>query len=311
MMRKRNLKVSGTKQELVERLQMYRENEIASLRRELEETKKKLIKTKREFVEIHQAELNHDGYDKPHLYVRAVTVLFLGVYIIAAGKLLEWRDHVDHISDFGHDLTEPISDWMEENPIIRNTIMIIHGVSMDSLCALIIYLGVFHDDTMRMHVAMIAFYTMRYWCQNLMRLPMPEKWRFYYPGLPSVLVSYDECSDFYFSGHVGAVVLAVIEFERRQWYRMARSLKVFACIMAAVVITTRAHYTVDCIDGVVFAYIAGRFAHNYTRYVDHFFSKIGRAFGLKSTRGDSGNDIDNVFDSVHRTYYVGRGFKVW
>ena len=295
-------------------MEQYREKEIETLRRELVETKKELQRTKKEFVEVYQAELNHDGYDRPHVYLRLALVACLAAYIIASSKMLEMRDHVDVIVDIGHVITEPLSDWFEENPVLRNTIIISHGILMDSLCAFVIYLGVFHDDTLRMHVALVAFYTMRNVCQNLMRFPLPDKWRFYDPGLPSILISYEECSDFYYSGHVGAVVMSALEFQRREYYRFSKCLMVFACVIALVVITTRAHYTVDVIDGVVFAFIATRFAHNYTRYVDHFFSKIGNMMGLKSTPGVvkfNGDDDEKTFARVRKNFYVAKGHKTW
>ena len=314
MLRNRNLKISGTKQELIERLEEFRESEILTLRRELDEMKRELRRTKKEFVEVYQAELNHEGYNRPHVYLRFACVGLLAAYIITSSKLLEMRDHVDSIADIGHDITEPLSDWMEEHPVVRNTIIIAHGLLMDSLCALVIYLGVFHDDTMRLHVALVAFYTMRNVCQNLMRFPLPDKWRFYDPGLPSILISYEECSDFYFSGHVGAVVMSALEFQRREYYTMANCLRMFACVIALIVITTRAHYTVDVIDGVIFAFVATRFAHNYTRYVDHFFSKIGSMMGLKPTRGDirfNGDDDEKTFARVRKNMYIENGHRTW
>ena len=311
MLRNRHLKTSGTKAELIERLHSDRENEISTLRQELREIKKTLKRTKKEFVEIYQAELNHDGYDKPHFYMRIGMVLILAAYIITSARLLEMRDHVDGIQDLFHILTEPISDWLEEHAAVRSIVLITHAILMDALCALVIFHGLFYDDTLRMQVAMISFYTMRNVCQNVMRFPLPEKWRFYTPGLPSILISYDESSDFYFSGHVGAVVMSAFEFHRKEWYTFSKCLWVFAGVIAFVVITTRAHYTVDVIDGILFAILAVRFAHNYTRHIDHFVAKIGNVLGLKSTRGQDGVDDEKIFETVRRAKYVRSGYTVW
>ena len=108
--------------------------------------------------------------------------------------------------------------------------------------------------------------------------------------------------------------MSALEFQRREYYTMANCLRVFACVIALIVITTRAHYTVDVIDGVIFAFIATRFAHNYTRYVDHFFSKIGSMMGLKPTRGDirfNGDDDEKTFARVRKNMYVENGHKTW
>lgn len=282
---------------------------VASLRSELSVLKRELLSVKKEIVEIYRSEENHEGYGKPSLATRVLLFSFLAAYIILSSKALEWRDHVSEIFDLGHYATESLSDWMTVRPHLRDPLIAAHGVAMDALCAFVAYLNLFHDDTMSIHVALFSFYTFRNIAQNVMRFPLPDKWRFHDPGFPSILVSYDEVSDFYFSGHVGSILLAAFDFQRRGWTTCARLSFAFSALIAVVVITTRAHYTVDVIDGVVFAFLSCRIAHNYVRYVDHFFGSFGSS---SSNDDDSDSDplseksakrIEALYEAIKRTEY--------
>eukprot|EP00939_MAST-03C_sp_MAST-3C-sp1_P003390 g3390.t1 len=238
-LRKRRAKVSGTKAELRRRLldmsgnddgepsmKMFRNDSVLSatnamrrriqeLESELKETKRNLQSIQKDYIDTYWPERRHEKYDYVSLTGRLILFAFLGVYIFSSAKVIEALPHVDAIFDLGHHVTEPLSDWMTTHPGIRNPMVILHAILMDGLCALMIIIGLFYDRTLRIHVAMFTFYTFRNLCQVAIRFPLPDKWRFHDPGFPSVLISYEVASDFYFSGHAGSAFLAALEFRRR------------------------------------------------------------------------------------------------
>lgn len=244
------------------------------LQEELEETQRKLLCIQREFIETFSAGENHDGYLLPPQWVRVVLVAVLAVYIIGTSKALESRPHVQQIYDLGHATTEALSDWLHERRFLRNSIVAVHAWLMDGFCLSIICIGICLDKSLHSHVGTFTFYTLRNICQQTMMFPLPPKWRFYDPGVPSILISFEEVSDFYFSGHTGAVFLLTLEFQRRGWRRCFYFGLVLTAVTAALMITTRAHYTVDIIDGLFFAWVSKEIALAYSRDVDHFFARL-------------------------------------
>jgi hypothetical protein len=56
-------------------------------------------------------------------------------------------------------------------------------------------------------IALFLFYLTRAIMQNIYILPFPEDFYWEYPGFPSILNMYGRQSDFFWSGHVGLMVL--------------------------------------------------------------------------------------------------------
>lgn len=85
-------------------------------------------------------------------------------------------------------------------------------------------------------------------------MQFPEDYIWEYPGFPSLTVTYKPTSDFFFSGHVGAMTFCALENYSVENYAMM-SLAIFAMFFESfVLLVTRAHYSIDLISGVVFAH---------------------------------------------------------
>lgn len=73
------------------------------------------------------------------------------------------------------------------------------------------------------------------------------------PGFFSILVTYFDINDFYWSGHVGSSVLAILEWQALGWYKMMW-IGIFICINEYILMTvTRGHYVIDIVTGVLIA----------------------------------------------------------
>jgi len=73
------------------------------------------------------------------------------------------------------------------------------------------------------------------------------------PGYFSISVTYYDINDFYWSGHIGGSVLAILEWKALGWYKMMLTA-VFVCINECLLMNlTNGHYIIDIVTGVLIA----------------------------------------------------------
>lgn len=92
-----------------------------------------------------------------------------------------------------------------------------------------------------------------------MRFPDGYAWD--YPGIPSLTVSYEKTTDFFFSGHVGLTVLMTLDHYAYKNYPWAILALATGLIEFSTMIFLRGHYTIDLITGVLlghYFWIVGR-----------------------------------------------------
>jgi hypothetical protein len=69
-----------------------------------------------------------------------------------------------------------------------------------------------------------------------------------------MLVPYDNTSDYFFSGHTGAVILFYLEVKKLNFNVKYRLFSICVIVyMIAMLIVFRVHYIIDIIGGVVYA----------------------------------------------------------
>ena len=96
------------------------------------------------------------------------------------------------------------------------------------------------------------------------------------PSVPSVLVTYDVATDFFFSGHTGLAVLGAVELSRvggRKWLALGVAIAIFE---ATTVLVLRAHYTMDVFTGAVAARYASILASRIAPWCDRMLGSLAR-----------------------------------
>src|SRR6202022_4152758 len=68
--------------------------------------------------------------------------------------------------------------------------------------------------SVRPFLGLLLLFAMRQICQLICALPPPTGMIWRNPGVPSLLVTYDVATDFFFSGHTGLAVLGAVELSR-------------------------------------------------------------------------------------------------
>jgi hypothetical protein len=159
------------------------------------------------------------------------------------------------IGDTVHDLTAPLHRYLTDHPRCANAILVVSSLLIDALGIFLIAASIF-GDTVRPFVALLVLFMMRQACQAVCALPPPPGMIWRYPGVPSLLVTYDVANDFFFSGHTSIALLGALEVARLGIWWLSVTAAVVAVFEAGVVLIFRAHYTMDIFAAVVAAFCA-------------------------------------------------------
>ena len=160
--------------------------------------------------------------------------------------------HPNEINDGLQNLFAGMNFYFIQTPLAANVLLIFSSAVIDALGLFLIGRWIF-AGTVRPFLGLVLLLVMRQVMQALCALPAPPNLIWHYPGLPSLLVTYNVGNDFFFSGHTAIAVFGAIEVARLQ----RRWLTVLAWILVAFEIATvlilRAHYTMDVFTGALAA----------------------------------------------------------
>ena len=169
------------------------------------------------------------------------------------------------IRDKGHVWTVSLNEFFlrPENLFWLHALMIFSSLLMDTIVVSLFAYFLFSRKAAmwRIPLEFTLFYGLRFGCLALFAMKMPQGFYWEYPGFYSLTVPYGWTNDFFFSGHIGACALCMLEFWPSKWRMESRSkcimwgislLSLFAQIF--VMLVTRGHYTIDLIAGLVFAH---------------------------------------------------------
>src|SRR5262249_47990548 len=110
----------------------------------------------------------------------------------------------------------------------------------------------------------------------LCALPPPSGIIWRDPGVPTLLVTYDVATDFFFSGHTGLAVLGAVELRRfggnHRWLYLGVAIILFE---VTAVLVLRAHYTMDVLTGAIAARYATMLAARWAPWCDGLLAQIG------------------------------------
>ena len=96
----------------------------------------------------------------------------------------------------------------------------------------------------------------------------PDNYLFYYPGFPSIMVSYIKANDFFYSGHVGFPILLLCEFYILKRYFMCVFCIFTFFIETFTMVVLRGHYSIDLISGAIFAHYIFQNVEKHIHHLD-------------------------------------------
>jgi hypothetical protein len=109
--------------------------------------------------------------------------------------------------------------------------------------------------------------------QAFFLFPFPDDMVWRSPIIHSIIVPYDHTRDFYFSGHTGIAVVISLEIMKT---KLPLAIKIYSYLVIIwfifMLITTRVHYSIDIIGGILFGCLSFDIANRYLFYLDYFWS---------------------------------------
>jgi hypothetical protein len=206
---------------------------------------------------------------KGGLAVRIViTVASLALWFWTQSLLGTRRAPSDPIGDGLHRLTAPANAYLQTSPKVADALLIVSSALIDVLGIFLLCRWIF-AGSLRPFLGLAILLMLRQVMQALCSLPPPGGMIWHYPGVPSLLVTYNVANDFFFSGHTAIAVFGATELMRlrRKWLSALAVCAVTFEIAAVLVL--RAHYTMDIFTGALaalwVAQICGRIPESAAR----------------------------------------------
>jgi hypothetical protein len=161
---------------------------------------------------------------------------------------------VECIWDGIFEATSNLNRFFQENKEPRDAILIFSSFLVDVMLLWFCVRYALWGKSSRQVLFFFLFYGTRAALQSLFLLRKPNGYCWEYPGFPSIAVSYQPTSDFFYSGHVGVMLFCGLEHKfLGNSYMMWVSFGV--CLLESIVmIVLRGHYTIDLVSGIVFAH---------------------------------------------------------
>lgn len=157
------------------------------------------------------------------------------------------------IVDAVHEWTASWNRRLAANRQAANALLVVSSALIDVLGLFLLGAALF-GPSLRPGVALLLLFALRQFSQATTALPPPPGMVWRHPGVPSLFVTYDVASDFFFSGHTAIAVLGAIEMSMIGPPWAAGAAVVVATFEAVTVLVLRAHYTMDVLMAIAAAF---------------------------------------------------------
>ena len=181
--------------------------------------------------------------------------------------------------DVVHDWAKPLNYYFRGNEGFNKFLCILGSLTIDILFLISYYTWAIYSIDWRFGINTMLFYGVRYILNEVARLDAPNLMYFPYPGFPSIVVGYIQGSDFFFSGHCGFPVVCMMEFIWLKKFWIAGYALCVTCVeFLLMCLTSREHYTIDIIVGIIFGHYISIIGRDWIKFI---YDKIGFLKKLK------------------------------
>ncbi len=185
-----------------------------------------------------------------------ITALALAVWFWTQSLIGAKTLPASGLGDGLHSLLAPLNESLHAHPQFADGLLIVSSAFIDLFGIFLLGAWIL-GKSVRPFLGLVLVLGLRQIFQGLVALPPTAGMIWHYPGFPSLLVTYGVANDFFFSGHTAVAVLGAVELGRlgRPWLGgVGVALAIFEVV---VVLTLRAHYTIDVFTGAIAAlYVA-------------------------------------------------------
>jgi hypothetical protein len=175
----------------------------------------------------------------------------------------------EHIIDRVHDFIEPIHLFITDNENVSKWLLITSTLLIDIMGLWIVFISI-TGHSFRPFFSLVTVFTLRQFCQLLVSLPSPPGMIWENPGVPSIFVTYDTGSDFFFSGHTAIATIFAIEMTRHMNYvKPAMILGALLLLFeASIVLVLKAHWFMDVLTAIICARWATYVSSRHSEVLD-------------------------------------------
>lgn len=160
-------------------------------------------------------------------------------------------DH-EPIRDGIHDLTASINRYLADTPSAANRLLIVSSLVID-LLGLYVLGSAALGQSFQPFIGVLILFALRQICQAFCPLPAPRGMIWRKTGVPTLFVTYETASDFFFSGHTAIAVFGIACLASALGTTGIVIGVTIAFFEIAAVLVLRAHYTMDVFTGAVTA----------------------------------------------------------
>lgn len=153
--------------------------------------------------------------------------------------------------------------------IIRDYIIIFASSVLDLYYILFLIIYVVKGDSWKHIIALISFYLFRgTLIQSINVMEFYDMYIWGYPAFPSLTVNTERTADFFYSGHTGIAFMLALIFRDYQ-YKLFYYFGLFLTLLQMFTMTTtRAHYSIDVIFGLIASHYFYMFGRKLGGYLD-------------------------------------------
>ncbi len=200
-----------------------------------------------------------------------LTAITLGIWFWTQSLIARRAVPASGVGDALHTLTAGLNAYFYSSPSAANALLILSSALIDGLGLFLLGRWLF-GPTVRPFLGLVLLLGMRQIMQAICALPPPPNMIWHYPGLPSLLVTYNVGDDFFFSGHTAIAVFGGIELAHLgQRWLTAIAVGIVLFEIAAVLVL-RAHYTMDVFAGLLTALCVAQLCTKVSPRLDAWLS---------------------------------------
>ena len=174
------------------------------------------------------------------------------------------------------DWTHSLNNYFRENDIYRIIFTITGSVLLDMFFIISFFYWSVYAVDWRFAINVILFYLSRGIMQQILILGCPDLLYFKYPHFPSIVVSYVQGSDFFWSGHCGFPIVGMMEFIWMKKNFLAGFCAFITFFEIFLMNNSREHYSIDIIFGIIFAHYISILGRELTKYLYTYFDFLNK-----------------------------------
>ncbi|KAH3764975.1 hypothetical protein Pelo_3155 [Pelomyxa schiedti] len=185
----------------------------------------------------------------------------------------------DAINDKLVALTAPINAYLHSHPPVASAAQAVSSAVIDATFLSLFVIGALCRSTVRPFLSVFVLMLLRFVAQLLATFPCPAD--FMWPrgqmfgfNVPTLFVDYHPTNDFFFSGHVGSLVVAAIQFAMMDYWWLA----LFECIAVVpvmlLVVSFRVHRGIDVFTATIAAITACTLVEQMVDPIDEILARV-------------------------------------